>query len=124
MGTESCTTCGSAIQNAAVTGIFCQSCYDKDVAPKPGWKAWFTGPLYVGLVAVLVPFAFTIRVNALDYVALAGGAIGLASSLAGVAVGLKAPADERKKKLIAAGIVFFLAFIQLRASGLLILLLH
>ena len=53
-----------------------------------------------------------------------GGAIGLVSSSAGFALGLKAPADERKKKLIAAGIVFFLGFIQLRASGLLILLVH
>ena len=78
----------------------------------------------MGLVAVLVPFAFTIRVNALDYVALAGGVIGLVSSVAGFAVGRKAPADERKKKLIAASLVFFLGFIQLRASGLLILLLH
>jgi hypothetical protein len=124
MSNEACATCGAAIANSAVTGILCQGCHDKEIAPKPGWKAWFTGPLYVGWVAVLIPFFFSIRLNALDYVALAGGGIGLASSAAGLALGLKAPADEKKKKLIAAAIVFFLGFVQLRASGVLILLLH
>src|SRR5262245_23978003 len=111
MANEVCATCKAPIENAAVTGIFCTKCYEKDVAPNPGWKAYLTGPLYIGFIAVGVPWVFTIRVNALNYVALAGGAIGTVCALAGFVYARKAPADEVKKKLTAAGIVLALGLL-------------
>ncbi len=119
MSTESCASCGKPIENTTVTGIFCEACHDRDVAPKPGWKSYFTGPTYIGLIAVGFPFFAHANINGLDYVAVGGGAVGLLAGGAGLAVGLKSPKEERGKKLAAAGAVMLVALLVLLRSGLL-----
>src|SRR5215471_18390956 len=119
MSNEACASCGKPIENATVTGILCEACHDRDVAPKPGWKAYFTGPTYVGIIAVLLPFFAHFTVNGLDYISLGGAGVGVLAGGAGLAAAVKAPKEERGKKLGAAGVVVLLALLVLARSGIL-----
>ena len=80
-------------------------------------KAYFTGPTYVGIIAVVLPFFVHFNINGLDYIAAGGAAVGLLAGGAGVVVGLKAPKEERGTKLGAAGVVLLLSLFTLFRSG-------
>jgi hypothetical protein len=62
---------------------------------------------------------FHVNINGVQYVSLGGGAVGVLAALAAGAVGLKAPADERMKKLAPAGIVLLIGLLDLAGSGIL-----
>jgi hypothetical protein len=119
MNAQACAGCGAAVENPAVTGIFCEACYARNVAPSSGWKSFFTGPTYVGLIAVAIPLFLHITVNNLDYIALAGAIVGILAALAGAVTALKAAKPERLKKLAPVAIVLVVALLDLRSSGIL-----
>jgi hypothetical protein len=119
MPDQACASCGKPVENAAVTGVFCGACYERDLAPKPGWKTFFSGPAYVGIVAVLLPWVVHVDVNGVQYVSLGGGGVGVLAALAAGAVAIKGPAEERMKKLAPAGLILLLGLVDVAGSGIL-----
>lgn len=107
------------MENPAVTGIFCQKCYAQNVAPSAGWRSYFTGPTYVGIFAVLIPWVLHVTINNLDYIALGGAIVGILAVIAGAVAALRGPKAERLKKLAPAGIVLLVALFDLHSSGIL-----
>ena len=106
------------MENPAVTGIFCQKCY-ANVTYSGGWRSYFTGPTYVGIIAVLVPFVFHVTINNLDYVSLGGAIVGILAAVAGAVAALRGAKPERLKKLAPVGIVFVIALLDVHSSGIL-----
>lgn len=119
MTTQMCATCGASIENAAVSGIFCQTCFARDISPKPGWRAWLSGPLAAGGAIVLAAYCFSIRINEVDYASALGGILGILLGGIGLVLLMKAPSEERNKKLPAAGVILLLALLLVRSSNVL-----
>jgi hypothetical protein len=107
------------VENPPVTGIFCQACYARNVAPSAGWRSYFTGPTYVGLIAVLIPFFLHVTINNLDFIALGGAIVGILAAVAGTVAALRGPKAERLKKLAPVGIVLVVALLDVHSSGIL-----
>ncbi len=114
---SNCAGCGAVVDNPAVTGILCQACYTKDVAPQPAWKAYVSGPTATGFVALAIPFAVSFRVNALDYVGLGCSALAALCGIVGIIQAGKLEPEFRNKRRIGAIVVLALGALRLLQFG-------
>ncbi len=120
MRMETCVSCGQEIEAAKLLlsdkGSICELCnIDQEMQPKTGLA---TPALWVGAVAVLLPFVIRVRQSSISfvdgktivgpsisYIALAGGATALVVSLLLLVQGWRAD-NKRAVRLTIAGVIF------------------
>ncbi len=117
-----CAQCGATVENEAVTGIFCSRCFAADVAPRPGWRAYLTGPTALAAFALGLSHTITFHVNGVSYSAAAGGALATVAALIGLASASSSPPEfVGKQRAVSAVVAAFGAF-TVATSGVLSLL--
>ena len=118
----SCNSCGTTVENTAVTGILCMSCFEEQNAPpSAGWRDYLTGPSATGAAVGSVSYFVHFTVNGVDFIAAVGGSIALICGVLGLAVASKR-GPSGKKAMIGSGLVILLGLYQLMRSQLWLLL--
>lgn len=105
------------MDNTAVTGIFCNGCY-QDVAPKPGWRAYITPPAALGAAAIGFGQVLDITVNGLSYTMLGSGAVAALAGLIGLATAGKSMPEWKSKQMAICGVVVAMGVLSVVASGI------